>query len=564
MRNPAIAIVAFACALAASLAPPARAQVQTPAQRKCTGAIDKALAGVSAAAARGHTACLRDASRGALPQGSDLLACAEADAGGKLAKAIARTGAAFAGKCAGALPPYGVTDAGNVGSAAADAAPALLYDLLGETIDAAVLAEAAGKPAAKCQQLAVRETQACQATVLRELDRCKRAGLKNKTAPFDDADDLAACFGADPKGAIAKRCGSGLEAKLRKSCEAKGVDLAAALPGCGAAGVAETRACLDRAATCRACLTAADAGALPIDCDLADDATANASCGAVPVGALACPFDPESSFFLESDSIFYGGTLAGSVTMDCGTVDPATGTAACSCALGAVDPVEIAGGRWVCVSPVAGCPAGTLACDGGPSLDALIAADHDIGACTSNTDCATQCGAQCAAAGSSVWHSGCEGFCAGGTADGTECSSGADCPGGSCNGMIAGAHGNVCQCQCLDLAGEPSRPGGLRCHLGARIRIENDLPCDGADVVVDTGDRCLPLTTEGSQATLVDRDLEPGETLPPGIDLFSGLPVACETLRESGPAGMLLFSTGNTFDVPLAGDSYLVFGLACD
>ena len=52
--------------------------------------------------------------------------------------------------------------------------------------------------------------------------------------------------------------------------------------------------------------------------------------------------------------------------------------------------------------------------------------------------------------------------------------------------------------------------------------------------------------------------------LPSGVSVFDGVPVSCETLSESGPAGMLLFSTANAFDVPLTGDSYLVFGLGCE
>jgi hypothetical protein len=125
------------------------------------------------------------------------------------------------------------------------------------------------------------------------------------------------------------------------------------------------------------------------------------------------------------------------------------------------------------------------------------------------------------------------------------------------------AHGNVCQCQCLDLAGAPSAAGGLRCELGARIRIEATLPCDGTDVLSDTGDRCLPLTTETTQATLVDRDHEPGETLPAGVDVFGGAPVSCDALRAGGAEGLLLASAANAFDVALAGDVYLVFALEC-
>jgi hypothetical protein len=545
----------------------ARAQVQTPDQRACTAATHGALGRVSAAAARGVDGCVRDASRAALPAGTDVEACAAADA--KLAKATARAVATFDGKCAGngkrppgspKRPPYGVTDAAGASAAGTALAADLARDLLGADLDLGVLLESAGKDAARCQQLAAREANACAAARLREYGRCVKAGLKSAAAPFDDAADLAACFGADPKGAVAKRCGTTAAARLTKRCTAKGVDLAQALPACGATDAAGAAACTDRAAACRACRAVEEAGGLAIDCDAADDGAANGSC-AEPLGTLACPLDPESSFFLESDGIFFGDVLSGALEIACGAPDSATGTAPCACAIDTIAPVETAGGFWACVSPVAGCAAGTLACDGGPSLDARIDADHDIGTCSGPADCAAQCATHCGAAGAAVWGSGCEGFCDGGSADGAACATEGDCPGGTCTGVPS--HGNVCQCQCLEHDGVPSRPGGLRCELGARIRIEAALPCDGADVLADTGDRCLPLTTEGAQATLTGRDHEAGETLPAGVDVFEGAPVSCDALRAGGPEGMLLVSAANAFDVALAGDVYLVFALEC-
>jgi hypothetical protein len=566
--------VAIAFAALAGAPCGALAQVQTPDQRACSAAMDKALAGVSAATTRGLASCVRDASRAKLAPGTGVEACAAADPGGKVAKALGRTESSFDAKCVGngnrppgspKLPPYGVTGVAAVNAEAAGGGLALVHDLLGDELDPAVLLEAAGKDAARCQQLAVGEAGACHAARLRAYDRCKKAGLKRQTAPFDDAADLAGCFGDDPKGAIAKRCTTAMEAKLRKACEAKGVDLAGALPGCGAGGVAATRACIDRAAACRACETVAAAEGVELDCDLEDDGAANASCGVTGIGSLSCPLDPDTSgFFLESDTVFFGDVLAGSITLDCGAVDASTGVAGCDCAIDAIAPIETAGGQWACISPVAGCPTGAIACNGGPSLDATITADHDIGTCTDNGSCAADCAAHCFASGTSIWDSGCEGFCEGGSADGNACTADAQCPGGSCNGVVGAGHGNVCQCQCLGLDGAPSVAGGLRCNLGARIRIEEALPCDGTDVFYDTGDRCLPLTTQASQATLVDRDHIAGEILPSGVSVFDGVPVSCATLSESGPAGMLLFSTVNTFDVPLTGDSYLVFGLGCE
>src|SRR5262245_30631707 len=90
---------AWALGALLALAGAARAQVQTPDQRACTSAMHGALAAVASAAARGVDACVRAASRAALPAGTDVEACAAADA--KLAKAAARAGGVFDAKCAG-------------------------------------------------------------------------------------------------------------------------------------------------------------------------------------------------------------------------------------------------------------------------------------------------------------------------------------------------------------------------------------------------------------------------------------------------------------------------------
>ncbi len=429
-------------------------------------------------------------------------------------------------------PTYGPRDPDAVLRAATDEPRALLRDVLGADLEAAVRREADGRDAARCRQQVARSVQGCHATLLRELDACKRRGLARKNAPFDDAADLASCFGADPKGMIAKRCDRRIEKRpgrfildplrraLETRCVARGVDLGEILPACAAATVEEAHACLERAARCRACLAVEASDAL-------DDGVANASC-ASPLGSLACTLDDETGFFFESSAGFLGGGLAGTLEVACGTPDAASGTAPCTCGLAALSPVEVPGRGWACASPVDGCPAGTIDCDGGTSLDLAISADHDVGTCTGNASCAAQCATSCAASGADVWDSGCEGFCEGGASDGGACAGDAQCPGGRCNGVAGGGHGNVCQCQRIELTSGGSGPGGLRCNLGLRLRVEAALPCDGADVLLDLGDRCLPLTTESAQASLVDQDHVPGRQLPNGSDVIAGQALGCE------------------------------------
>jgi hypothetical protein len=571
--------IRLALALAVLAAPgAAHADPQSTDQQRCTNAMNLNLLRTTGAIGGEVLGCL-----GAGGGGSSIEACSVADADEKLAKARDKTASDFAKRCTGVsrrppnlpkLPPYGATDVDTVNAAAAGAYD-LFHDVLGIDLDRAAIAADADAAGAACQQLVAKEVRACQVATLREFNLCKKLGLADDDAPFASAADIARCFGQDPKGKIAKRCDlrdeikpgkfkvDAIRKQLAKKCVAKRVDLARAFPGCGSADAEATHACLERATRCRACLSVDRADGLVLDCDLADDGLANASC-APPLGAHACEFDSESGFLFESAAGFLGGELAGRIDIECGSVDADTGSAPCRCELDDLEPVEVPSVGWTCLSAVPGCASGRASCTGATSLDFVLSADHDVGACTGNAGCAEACEAVCGASGAEVWDSGCEGFCEGGTGDGASCTSDASCGGGRCNGIAGGAHGNVCQCQCIDLEGAPSEPGGLRCEIGTRIRIEASLPCDGADVLLDLGDRCLPITTESAQARLVDRDHVPGRMLPSGTDLTQGTPVSCEALASQGAAGTVFVSAANAFDVPQAGDVYLLFGLGCE
>jgi hypothetical protein len=52
--------------------------------------------------------------------------------------------------------------------------------------------------------------------------------------------------------------------------------------------------------------------------------------------------------------------------------------------------------------------------------------------------------------------------------------------------------------------------------------------------------------------------------LPGGIDVIAGGALSCDALRGAGTSGMFLVSAANAFDVPLAGDVYLLLSLGCD
>src|SRR5262245_45723146 len=558
----------------------ATGQPQTKDQRKCTGAMNEALRLIASRAGKSAAACIKDGSKEELD--GTVEACLTADRGGKVGEAVADGAATFDKRCTGTSkndpaspkrPPYGVTDPPTVQAAALEMNLSILHDLFGSDLDAAIVREAIDQEAAKCQRSVGKRAGKCAGAMLKAFNDCKGRGLKDKLAPFDGPDDLAACLGADPKNKIAKLCDlqgggtvDGIRKALDKKCPAKQVDLAAALPGCGLDDPEQSHACIAAAVQCRVCLALDRADGLARDCDLFDDGAANASCTArLVIGEHQCVLSSDGGFVFETNMFFDLFTLGGAVDLDCGTVDPMTGKASCTCALDHIDPIPIIPGLGVaCVRPASGCPAGEISCNGGELYNSSITSQHNIGTCTGNADCAAQCATDCVGSGSSVFDSGCEGFCRGGASAGASCTADAGCPGGTCNGLDGATHGNICQCECLDTAGDGSLPGGLHCSLGVAVDVEMAEPCGDGDGRFRTVDRCVPFTTEAAQAVIVDADNVPGEEIPPGQDIYGGLPLTCTELAANGASGLVLAARVNVLDVQLAGDIAFAFVLACD
>ena len=173
---------------------------------------------------------------------------------------------------------FGPADAGVVNDAASAAAPGLLGDLFGPTLDTALVPSATDKVGAKCQSAVAKEGGKCVATWLKEFNRCKKSGLKDGT--IGGGPDLAACLGSDPKGKIAKSCsaetGKLATKVLPKKCGA--VDLAAGFPGCAAADAGALATCVEQSARCRVCTALSQADGFDGDCDAFDDGVSNASC----------------------------------------------------------------------------------------------------------------------------------------------------------------------------------------------------------------------------------------------------------------------------------------------
>lgn len=559
--------------LVALLGATAAAQPLSKDEQACVAALHQGRTKVAKAVDKEVQGCVKAGAKAKLA--TSIETCSVADAKGKIAKAESKTADFESKKCTGVAPPYGATNAAVVNGAASDQAYGLAHDVFGPDLDVAVASFAEDKARSVCQSAVAKSVSLCRQMIGVEFDKCSKAGLKHKTTPIASTADLEACLGADPKGKIAGKCDlraevkpgkfklDGIRKALAKKCVGKGVDLPAAFPGCGRADAERVHECMRAQIRCRACLAVNAADDLGVDCDVFDDGNTNGSCPPFALGRHSCTLDDASHFLFDSGAGFAIGALDGTLNVACGNVDPATGETSCTCGIENVAPVEVFGVGWACITPAAGCAPGRISCSGGPSLDFTIEADHDIGACSGHGDCATQCQFHCASAGGVVRDSGCEGYCDGGSTGGLACTADADCLGGACRGEPA--HGNVCQCQCIDtgpaLGGGPSRPGGTRCDVGVAIRVEAALPCDGADVLVSLPRTCVPFTTETAQAVLHDQDTVPGTTL--GGDILTGIPLGCSTL-EANSSGLVLVSGITAFDASGAGDVHLAFDLGCE
>src|SRR5687768_9550255 len=112
------------------------AQVQSKAQGNCISATNKAFLGVAKAQGRANGSCVAAASKGTATGPLDT--CLTADASGKIGKARAKVDATIAGKCT-EVPSYGFTSAAIGSDGAVAQEIALLRDVFGDDVGAAVI-----------------------------------------------------------------------------------------------------------------------------------------------------------------------------------------------------------------------------------------------------------------------------------------------------------------------------------------------------------------------------------------------------------------------------------------
>jgi len=260
---------------------PAHAEL-TGAQRQCVSALNKGFATVSSTIAKQHLLCLKSYAK---QKGvTDVPACVISDANGKTQAALEKALAADTQRCEGQddagverRPPVGATSAANGNALAASAVSALFETLFGAGITAGVAIAADDPTLAKCQLAVAKAVTKCRTARLKAFNACKVKALKDGA---DTAEAIAACFGSDPKGKVAKACDDSTAPDKVRSALAKrcgGIDLTAALPVCGATeDIDATHTCLIDDESCQACLATAAVDALGDPCG----ALVQPACGA--------------------------------------------------------------------------------------------------------------------------------------------------------------------------------------------------------------------------------------------------------------------------------------------
>jgi hypothetical protein len=218
-----------------------------PPLRSCIEAQGKSFARVARAQGKEIQACIKEKARGTL---ADPLAdCFQADARGKVAKAMAKTASGQERSCSDPLPGFGFGDAATVNGAASQAGVDIAGDALGPDPDASA--------GSRCQQASMQATDKCHQATVAAYQKCKRAGLRDGSVR--NAGDLAGCLSTPPERKVEKACGERIAGTIDKRCIADGVDLSDTFPGCGSDDVAAVASCLRDATANRSCLALSEA-----------------------------------------------------------------------------------------------------------------------------------------------------------------------------------------------------------------------------------------------------------------------------------------------------------------
>lgn len=239
-----------------------------PAQQDCVRRLAANTAALATAQAAANQACLR---------GVDAQACLATDTAA-VTKARDRLAGDVRARCERS-PAFGAAPriVDTPTAAATLHERGLVADLFGPDLDAA---RASGKQTARCQAVLLRRAARMLRARVQDNLRCTTSMLATA-----DAGTLAACA-TRPAVAVER-------ARTRLAKVAAGACADTPLPGrCANRAGADLADCLTARVACRACRLLDSAGALGVDCELADDGLANDSCRIpVAISGNAIPFN---------------------------------------------------------------------------------------------------------------------------------------------------------------------------------------------------------------------------------------------------------------------------------
>jgi hypothetical protein len=629
------------------------------ADQKCVNSINKGAAKVAATQGKENAACIKNGGKGKLTTPT-VEECLTDDPKNKVSGAI---GKIKVGDC-GSPPAFPAidTDKNSIGAKMVNAELDLIHAVFGTDLDAVVVVSnktiPGTKDSAKCQAAVAKAIGKCLDTKFKEYNACKKNKLKGKdTTAAEGADELRTqCMedgttGAIPdgKGKIAKKCVTAIGDTLSKKCAVPNVgDL---ITGCDPV----TKECIDQKVECEVCRALRELDGLFPNCDLFDNGVEDGSCDPLigEIGQAYCDFD-ERAFCMggsedgqpctdptyhtdcpgakcigvgraflathnphspDSNDPAYADVnptlrfgLNGGLDLSCGSIDPNTGKAPCTCALAVPISLPIPPITQACLTPMDPnfCHPGEIDCDGGSGQNVYMLSDHDIAEdvlgqgdppfgpfgyyCGStnwpddpnsdaNETCAAMCDYYCTNLPGNYTRflSGCEGYCRGGVNEGEVCqfslaSQGSPhCQGptadesgfcvGSSRHRAEDKHPNTCNCNCLEVGGPPSPPGALYCQIAIRtVEILPEENCLEAAPDVLQGQQCLPYTTEYISSTILDPDRFYGHM--PIIQTDIGNRKSCEDIKANNLSGFVKVSNVPGFDGQL-GDSPVEVRAAC-
>jgi hypothetical protein len=257
----------------------------TRAQRACINEMNRRGERVNKVQLKQNERCLADFQKQKLVVPMTFDGCMIADRGDKVLRAWRRTVMREDTKCASldAPPPFAYTDAATVNGAAVDGALALTYAIFGgpPVLDADLATNAGNRDIARCQLEMLKRASNVENTLLKEVNKAKRRALNDEAVSSDEALEasLQAVFSSNDRIDRAQRT---LVRTVDRKCGVRQVPPDAIIfPGeCGEVGanLGEVEACVIAAARCEACTKINAFDNLNLDCDQADDQTANASC----------------------------------------------------------------------------------------------------------------------------------------------------------------------------------------------------------------------------------------------------------------------------------------------